>query len=191
MLDGAEGDVSAQRRKLQVRQARATGLAGDPAAALERLEALRAELRQAGDGETIEYAFATVLQAGMARLAGDPGRGVPLLDAAEPLWKAQVPATHPVFVQMQRLRAEFARQRGDLATAASTLEAALARLHETGGVNAFSEAALRTDLAAVRLALGDAAAARRLLDQALPVMRQAVLPQQVDRAAAEALAARL
>ena len=191
VLDGAEGDVSAQRRKLQVRQARATGLAGDPAAALDRLEALRAELRQAGDGETIEYAFATVLQAGMARLAGDPGRGVPLLDAAEPLWKAQVPATHPVFVQMQRLRAEFARQRGDLATAASTLEAALARLHEAGGVNAFSEAALRTDLAAVRLALGDAAAARRLLDQALPVMRQAVLPQQVDRAAAEALAARL
>ena len=67
----------------------------------------------------------------------------------------------------------------------------LARLHEAGGVNAFSEAALRTDQAAVRLALGDAAAARRLLDQALPVMRQAVLPQQVDRAAAEALAARL
>ena len=191
LLDGAEGDVAVQRRKLQVRQARALGLSGDPATALDRLEALRAQIRQAGAGDSIEYAFATVLQAGAARRAGDPARGVPLLDAAEPLWKAQVPATHPVFGQMQRLRADFARQSGDLGAAASLLEAALAQSRAAGSANAFSEAALRADLAAVRLAQGDPATARRLLDQALPAMRGSVLPQQVDRAAAEALAAHL
>ncbi len=190
-LDTADGDVSDLRRKLQVRQARAIGLAGDPADAFRRLEALRAQLRDTGGGATIEYAFASMLQAGMARLAGDPARGMVLLDEAEPLWKAQVPATHPAFVQMQRLRADFIRQGGDPAGAARALEEALRQLQQATSANRFTEATLRADLAAIRLAQGDVAGARRLLDQALPAMRDAVLAEQVDRANAEVLARKL
>ncbi len=49
----------------------------------------------------------------------------------------------------------------------------------------------RTELAAVRFDRGDKAEARALLGLALPVLRDALLPQEHSRAAGEALARQL
>ena len=47
------------------------------------------------------------------------------------------------------------------------------------------------ELAELRMARGNVADARRLLQRALPVLRASLLPAQINRAAAEALALRL
>ena len=57
--------------------------------------------------------------------------------------------------------------------------------------NPFDVATARAELAAIRAERGDKTEARVLLVLALPVMRDSVLPQQMDRAAAESLAKRL
>ena len=78
---------------------------------------------------------------------------------------------------------------GDLAAAEAKQREALERLQSVG--NPFDVAAARAELARIRSERGDKAEARVLLAQALPPMRSSVLPQQMDRSAAEALAQKL
>ena len=192
-VDGLAGldDGSAQtlRLKLQMRQARAEGVAGEPAKAFERLSLLRVESGKTQGEASIDYAFATLQLAALARLMDDPERGLPLLDQAQAQWPKLVPDTHPFFVVMQRLRADFTRQRGDLVAAEHLQREALKRLQAVP--NGFSVAVAQAELAQLRFQQEDRVEARRLLDQALPVIRVAVLPGQVDRAAAEALSQKL
>ncbi|SIQ67341.1 hypothetical protein [Solilutibacter tolerans] len=49
----------------------------------------------------------------------------------------------------------------------------------------------QAELAAIRDRQGDAEEARELLRESLPVLRTALLPQEINRAAAEALAKKL
>ena len=71
-VDGLAGldDGSAQtlRLKLQMRQARAEGVAGEPAKAFERLSLLRVESGKTQGEASIDYAFATLQLAALARL---------------------------------------------------------------------------------------------------------------------------
>ncbi|MFT4180040.1 MAG: serine/threonine-protein kinase [Thermomonas sp.] len=188
-LKGATGSGAALRRQVQVRQARAIGLAGEPEKALQQLLALRAELSREDAGNLQEYAFATLLAASMARSIGDADAGLPLIEEARQKWAALVPADHPVFATLLRQRAAFADKRGDLAAAERDLREALQRLEAKP--DAFSLAATRAELAALLLARSDRVQASRLLAQALPVLRAGALPRQADRAAAEELARKL
>ena len=137
----------------------------------------------------MEYAFATLQLASMARLSRDPARGEAWIAEARPLWTKLVGDEHLFFVLMARQAAAFARMRGDLAASETALLDAEKRLQ--GGRNAMTAAVTQAELAALRFERGDQADARRRLGAALPVLRASVLPTQLDRIEAEALARKL
>ena len=87
------------------------------------------------------------------------------------------------------LRGLLARMRGDLAASETALLDAEKRLQ--GGRNAMTAAVTQAELASLRFERGDQADARRRLGAALPVLRASVLPTQLDRIEAEALARKL
>ena len=122
----------------------------------------------------------------MARLQQDPAHGEAWLAEARPLWTKLVGDDHLFFVLMARQAAAFARMRGDLAASESALLDAEKRLQ--GGRNAMIAAVTQAELASLHAARGDSADARRRLAAALPVLRTSVLPTQLDRVDAEALA---
>lgn len=127
-----------------------------------------------------------VLARGMHR----PDEGVPLLDEAERRWRALAPPGHPLFLHARRARAAFALDRGDSATAERELRAAVAGFEAADGL-AIDLAISRSELAGVLLARRRQPEARALLARAMPVLRAALLPQEVNRAAAERVARRL
>ena len=111
-----------------------------------------------------------------------------LLADAERLWNALVPEQHAIRLHMRRARAAFALDTGDTATAQRELEAAIAGF-ETNGALSIDLAIARAELAEVLRRRSDAKAARVLLGQALPVLREALLPTEIARADAERTAA--
>ena len=190
-LDAA--DVPAddpERRMMERNHTRSLGLAGQTAQALPRMQALRERARTLDGVDSAEYAFTTWQLVVMARHMHDPTRGVPLLADARKRWAALVPEGHPVFTHALRAEAAFARDKGDLAHAETTEREAIRRL-EAGGALPVDLAIARTELAAIRFDRGDKAEARTLLTQAVPTLRDALLPQETSRAAAEALAKQL
>ena len=79
--------------------------------------------------------------------------------------------------QIHVMRGMIAKARGDLATAQTEFEAA-----EKGGTNdPVDLAVVRMRLAGALLARGDLVGARRKLDEALPVLEGALLPEAVER----------
>ncbi|MFT4178361.1 MAG: protein kinase [Thermomonas sp.] len=184
-----DGNAPGVKRKLRVRQARIAARAGKAAWAAAQLAELRGQsLKEDGEGSQ-DYAYVVLQQAVAAQRMGDAGRAARLLDEANALWAKAAPATHPIFAHMLRTRAALTRARGDLATAERDQRDALQRLE--AGSQPIDTATARAELAAIRHQQGQDTDARALLAQALPVLRDAVLPQQADRAAAEALAKQL
>lgn len=191
LLDAAGvAEDEAARRRMARSHARSLALAGHFAEAdarLRRLQALALEL----DGEvSVEHAMVTWQRMVLARLVRDPAQGEPLLGQSLALWRQLVSEAHPVFVHALRAQAAFESMRGDHAAAERSLRQALDR-SEAGGALPADLAIVRAELAGVRLERGDRAGARALLAQALPVLRDAVLPQEVSRAEAESVARRL
>lgn len=90
---------------------------------------------------------------------------------------------------MRRARADFASQQGDLALAEREQRAAIAQLQAND--IPVDTAIARAELAAILDQRGDRAGARALLAQALPVLRNSVLPMENSRASAEVLAKKL
>jgi serine/threonine-protein kinase len=91
---------------------------------------------------------------------------------------------------MARVRGHLLGVQGDLDGAARALDAGIAHLQRSGGV-AFDIASLQVERARVHQLRGELSQARALLREALPVLRQAVLPTDVTRAMAERLAREL
>jgi tRNA A-37 threonylcarbamoyl transferase component Bud32 len=178
------------RRRVERSQARTLGIAGEFRRAYDQLAALRARSARLDGEDSGEYAMLTWQMAVMARRMHDADTGLPLLAEAERRWRALVPESHPLFLHARRARAAFALDRGDVAAAARDLETAVAGF-EAGAVLPVDLAIARSELADVRLRQDRRGDARVLLQQALPVMRAALLPGEVSRAAAEKLAARL
>lgn len=190
ILDAAGIDADHQvRRRIARSQARTLGIAGEHARALAMFTDLRRRCVRIEGEQSLEYAMLTWQMAQLAMRMQSPDRGLPLLDEAERRWHALVPQTHPIFLHAKRLRAAFALGRGDIAAAAREQQDAVAGFA--------SQAALPVDLAIARSELAQVRwrqqrreDARRLLRQALPPMRAALLPGEIYRAAAEKLAAR-
>jgi serine/threonine-protein kinase len=191
ILDRADIDADHQvRRRIERERARTFGLAGNHARALETLTALRASAARIDGEDSGEYAMLTWQLVVLARNMHRADTGLPLLDEAEKRWHALAPAEHPIFLHMHRARGAFALDRGDIALAGSELRAAVAGF-EAVGTQPVDLAVARSELAAVELRASRRAAAQVLLAQAMPVLREALLPGEVSRAAAERTAAAL
>ena len=180
----------ATRRMMERNHARSLGLAGKRTEAFTRMQDLRERARRLDGEDSAEYALTTWQLVVMARHMHDPIRGLPLLADARKRWAALVPDAHPVFIHALRSEASFARDRGELAQAEATQRDAIGKL-EAAGALPVDLAGARAELAAIRFDRGDRGEARTLLQQALPVLRDAVLPQETTRAAAESLAKQL
>ncbi|MBS0215011.1 MAG: protein kinase [Proteobacteria bacterium] len=178
------------RAPMAMQYARALRINGYATEANTILVRQQAEVRKAEGEDSENYALILREMANSAFRAGDTTHGPALVDEARRRYaKRGMPATHKQFAQFLRYDAAFVRIRGDLATAEDKQREALGRLQSVG--NPFDVAVARAELAAIRADRGDMAEARTLLAQALPVLRQSVLPQEIDRAAAEKLAKRL
>ncbi len=138
----------------------------------------------------MQYAYATWQMAVLEKNMGDAIDGLPILEEAAQRWAKLAPPEHTVFTQVHRVRAHFARMQGDLALAEREQRAALARWQVTQSAPA-GLAAAQAEMADILAAKHEEDAARALLQQALPVLRESVLPQEINRAAAEKLAKRL
>lgn len=192
LLDGPGGLAAddAARRRMERNHARCLALAGRFADADGRLRRLQAQARELDGEASVDYALVTWQRVVLARRMRDPVQGDPLLAQSRALWNRLVPETHPIFAHALRSQAAFEGMRGEQAAAERTLREALGRF-EANGALPIDLAIVRAELAGVRLERGDRADARRLLDQALPVLRDSLLPQEIGRADAEALARRV
>lgn len=190
-LDAGSVEADHQvRRRLARSEARALGRSGQNAQARALLLDLRQRAARVDGEDSIEYALVTWQLVLVARQMHEPATGLALLADAERLWNALVPEQHAIRLHMRRARAAFALDADDLATAQRELEAAIAGF-ETHGALPIDLAIARAELAEVQRRRGDAKAARALLGQALPVLREALLPTEISRADAERTAAAL
>ncbi|MCA0393035.1 MAG: serine/threonine-protein kinase [Proteobacteria bacterium] len=183
-------DDDAKRRMTERNYVRSLGLSGQHDDAVRRMQALRERARALDGEDSAEYALTTWQLVVMARNRHDPAHGEPLLAEARQRWAALVPEAHPIFTHALRTQASFARDNGDLAGAETAQRKAITQL-EAAGALPVDLAAARAELAAIRFDRGDRTEANALLQQALPVLRDAVLPQETSRAAAEVLAHQL
>lgn len=192
-----EGGIDADhqvRRRLARSEARTLGRAGEFSRAQSMLTDLRTRAARLDGEDSIEYAMLTWQLVLLARQMHDPERGLALLGEAEKLWPALIPATHPIFLHIRRARASFALDQGDVALAITELEAAIKGFEATA-TSPVDLAIARSELAAARLRniglvaapLKDAerTAARALLDTALPVLRETLMPTEISLLAAE------
>ena len=184
----AAGDPS--RSSVEMQYAHALQATGHVAEAGTRFSQVLANVRKAEGVDSENYAVVLRTMAAAALRSRDITRGPALLEEARQRYvKRGMPPTHKQFAQFLRYDAAFARMRGDLDTAEAKQREGVAKLQSVG--NHFDVAAARAELAQIRSDRGDKAEARALLQLALPVMRDAVLPQQIDRANAEKLAKQL
>ncbi|MCI1711977.1 MAG: serine/threonine-protein kinase [Chiayiivirga sp.] len=191
LAERGEPDPDAlSRRMLDRNYARSLGLSGQHARAQERFMHLRQRARELDGEDSFEYAMTTWQLVVLAKYRRDPATGLALLDEARTRFAALVPAEHPVFAHAQRARAAFALMQGDLSLAESEQRAALAAF-EAASVLPVDLAIARAELADIADRRGRRDEARRLIRQALPVLRDALLPTEVTRAAAEQVARRL
>jgi serine/threonine-protein kinase len=191
LLDKAGvGKDDPNRRRVEVGLARALGFAGHFDEALGRMTRSREQARALDGEDSMPYAYATWQAAVLAKNMRDPVAGIPLLEESVLRWRKLVPPEHTVFTQAHRVRAHFARMQGDLALAEHEQRAALDRFKTTQAAPA-GLAVAEAEMAGILAAQGKQAEARALLQQALPVLRGAVMPQEVTRAEAETLARQL
>jgi tetratricopeptide (TPR) repeat protein len=188
-LDDGQVDADHQvRRRIARSEARTIGRAGQNAKARAIFTDLRERAARLDGEDSIEYAMLTWQLVLVARQMHEPESGISLLADAERLWKALVPEHHAILLHMRRARAAFALDAGDTVTAQRELDAAIAGF-EASGALPIDLAITRVELAEVQRRKGNAKAARALLDQALPVLRESLLPGEISRADAEKTAA--
>jgi len=154
------------------------------------LESVRARIAASEGEDAFWYAMSTLQLAVVAQHSGDPRRGRPLLEETRTRMARHAPPEGPLFGHLFRIEANFAKVEGKLDEAEQHQRQALRQLEATAA-NPTQIAGARAELAEIRLLQGDRDEARELLRQALPVLRERVLPQEIKRALAEKLAGEL
>ena len=186
---GIDGDHP-RYRTTELSYANTLALAGRFDEAKPRLDRLRERALAIDGRDSFEYAMSTWYAAQCALRMRDPANGLKLLDEAMALWPAIVGDKHVVYALAHRWRGQFAQMQGDWPLAEKELRTALAR-QQADGASPVAMAQTRALLAEILAARGDKPGARHELDAALPILREAVLPQHIGRAGAEALARKL
>lgn len=185
---GLDAD-SAVHRSVMRNYARVVFMTGDNAAAGALLSRLQQQARRIDGEDSQEYAWVLWQRVVLARRMRDAATGVPLLQEARARWSKLVPETHTIFAHMQVVGAVFADLRGESAVAQRDLKDAVGRFEATA--KPLDAATTQVTLAGMLFAHGHRDEARQLLNEALPVLRESVLPGHVGRAEAEQLARRL
>ncbi|HEY1090600.1 MAG TPA: tetratricopeptide repeat protein, partial [Burkholderiaceae bacterium] len=183
---GHVGPKEFVRRGVLRNYSRVLTMTGDFGAARELLLRLQEQAGQAEGVDSQEYAWVLWQRVVLARRARDAVGGVQLLQESRARWAKLVPEAHPIFAHALANEGVFAEVRGDLATAELKLREATTRMEAAG--KPVDLAATRATLARILFKRGDREGARKLLAQALPVLRESVLPTHVGRAEAEQLA---
>lgn len=124
--------------------------------------------------------FVVLLNAGALDDAGA------LLDQTTPVLEAQLPAGHPTFIYMARRRGLLAAARGRFDEADRAFGLALTRM-DAADDDPLTRAEIQASRAHAAARLSDPARARRLLMQALPVLRAETSTDARPRIEAEAL----
>ena len=178
------------RRTIERVHARALVANGTFDEAEERLEDLRARSQRLDGDASDEYAQVLGDQLNLRLRTRDAARGGPLLaELRTRMTQRGVPDTHEQFGYFSAMEATLDRLRGDAASAERHQRDAVRRL--LASASAVDVAVARAMLAGDLAARGDRKEARKLLDDALPVMREALLPGERNRIDAEALSSRL
>ncbi len=191
LLDEASVDADNHGRRAMARiHARVLALHGQAAQAVAALRELRERSLRIDGEASAEYGNATWQLALAMRRAGQTENVPSLLDEVERLWAQALPSPHRDFALIHRARAALALEAAQTETAARELAQALAILNEVSAA-ASDVAVVRSEQAAVHVRQNRHDEARGLLQQALPVLREAFVPGQIDRAEAERLAGQL
>jgi eukaryotic-like serine/threonine-protein kinase len=191
LLETSEPQMDSLRlRQARRSRARTLGLLGRGEEALETLTSLEQQALALDGEEAFEPAMLAWQRAVLARHRGRPEDGFAALEVAEARMRPLLPADHAIYAYMARVRGHLLALQGDLAAAAESLDAGIVHLQRVKG-SAFDIASLQAERARVHQLRGERAQARALLIEALPVLRQAVLPGEVTRAMAETLAREL
>jgi tetratricopeptide (TPR) repeat protein len=191
LLEPSESDADSLRlRQTRRSRARTLGLMGQTDAALEILGALEAQALKLDGEDAFEPAMLAWQRAIVARAGERPAEGRQALELAVRRMRALLPEQHSLFAYAHRLRGHFLSLEGDLDGAAREVDAGLAMLKANDGV-AFDIAVMQAERARLHALMGEPRKARVLLEEALPVLREAVLPSELNRAEAERLAAEL
>ncbi len=190
LIAKARPDDADGMRRLRSNLGRVLAFRGRYDEARALLEATRREVEPLGP-ESFDYAFETFRLATAERLAGRFARASALIDEAERGFKAQVPEGHPVLAHVLRSRGYIAAAQGRFEDATRELDAARAILVAAFDEDNLDVRIVDVERAAVLAARGENDQARALLTVALPTLRRALLPTEVNRARAEALARKL
>ncbi len=185
----ATSDLAAdhiERRRIRKNYARALARAGRGSEARAILLPLLAQARTLDGADSFEAVDVTWQLVETAQRMGDAGNGMQRLDQMRAGCGKLVPETHWIFGQVHRYGSAFAQLQGDLAASEREQREAL-KILVAADMSADVIAMARAELAGIRAQRGDTVEARKLLDQALPVMRKMLLPQEVNRSAAETL----
>jgi serine/threonine-protein kinase len=156
---------------------------------LARLRELRAIAQGMGEGGASEYRLLTLQILRILLDDGDGAAAAALLGEANRAFAAAPGSDPQMQTVLTRVNAGFARLRGDFAAAEREQDKAIAQYQ--AGHNPVKTAIAQAEMAAILAAQGKQNDARTLLQQALPVLRESVLPQEPNRAAAESLAKQL
>lgn len=177
-------------RNVARNHARTLALAGQTSKAIEIFSHLLAQAREIDGEDSAEYAMVTWQRALAERRAGQIGAALADTDEAERRFVDLVPHTHAFFAHVHRQRAMLAMLGGDPEKAELEQLAAIRQLENTDTL-AIDMAIARSELAEILRVQDRADEARTQMMQALPTLREALLPGEVARAAAERTAARL
>jgi serine/threonine-protein kinase len=180
-------DDAESRRRILRNQARALALNGEAARAAVMLAELRERAGQLEGPDSFEYLMCTWQLALAERRAGRIDASESYLREAEAGFADVLPEGHVVFAHAIRQHGALATLRGNHAVAAREFERALEYMR-AGDAAAIDLAITRAELAAAHVALDRRNEARALLAEALPLLRDLLLPTEVSRADAERVA---
>ena len=180
-------DDAESRRRILRNQARALALNGEAARAAVMLAELRQRAGKLEGPDSLEYLMCTWQLALAERRAGRIAASESYLREAEAGFADVLPEGHVVFAHAIRQHGALATLRGNHAVAAREFERALEYMR-AGDAAAIDLAITRAELAAAHVALDRRNEARALLAEALPLLRDLLLPTEVSRADAERVA---